>query len=112
MRRIYNDEGRQKTYFRSRGNTNMTFDLRPTEDVLPWLGNANIAFDLRPTEDVLPWPGNANMAFDLRPTGNGYVKSRQNRSKTDKTRHGNDKSSRNQRRRRIHLKSNPVNPLS
>nr|GEX37190.1 hypothetical protein [Tanacetum cinerariifolium] len=52
MRRIYNDEGRQKTYFRSRGNTNMAFDLRSTEDVLPWPGNANIAFDLRPTEDV------------------------------------------------------------
>ncbi|GJX59669.1 hypothetical protein Tco_0291059 [Tanacetum coccineum] len=46
----------------------MAFDLRPTEDVLPWPGNANMAFDLRPTEDVLPWPGNANMAFDLRPT--------------------------------------------
>ncbi|GJZ79174.1 putative ribonuclease H-like domain-containing protein [Tanacetum coccineum] len=50
------------------GNANMAFDLRPTEDVLPWPGNANMAFDLRPTEDVLPWPGNANMAFDLRPT--------------------------------------------
>nr|GEX70926.1 ribonuclease H-like domain-containing protein [Tanacetum cinerariifolium] len=35
-----------------------------------------------------------------------------NHSKTDKTRHGNEKSSRNQSRRRIHLKSNPVNPLS
>ncbi|GKD99030.1 hypothetical protein Tco_1382927 [Tanacetum coccineum] len=45
----------------------MAFDLRPTEDVLPWPGNANMAFDLRPTEDVLPWPGNANMAFDLVP---------------------------------------------
>ncbi|GKC45845.1 hypothetical protein Tco_1063567 [Tanacetum coccineum] len=50
------------------GNPNMAFDLRSTEDVLPWPGNANMAFDLRPTEDVLPWPGNANMAFDLRPT--------------------------------------------
>ncbi|GKA28241.1 hypothetical protein Tco_0714409 [Tanacetum coccineum] len=49
-------------------NANMTFDLRPTEDVLSWPGNANMAFDLRPMEDVLPWPGNANMAFDLRPT--------------------------------------------
>ncbi|GJU88461.1 retrovirus-related pol polyprotein from transposon TNT 1-94 [Tanacetum coccineum] len=48
------------------GNANMAFDLRPTEDVLPWPGNANMAFDLRPTKDVLPWPGNANMAFDLR----------------------------------------------
>ncbi|GJU63668.1 hypothetical protein Tco_1245503 [Tanacetum coccineum] len=46
----------------------MAFDLRPTEDVLPWPGNANMAFDLRPTEDVLPSPGNANMAFDLWPT--------------------------------------------
>ncbi|GJS84819.1 hypothetical protein Tco_0751360 [Tanacetum coccineum] len=37
-------------------DANMAFDLRPTEDVLPWPGNANMAFDLRPTEDVLPWP--------------------------------------------------------
>nr|GEV61136.1 putative reverse transcriptase [Tanacetum cinerariifolium] len=44
--------------------------------------------------------------------GNGYVKSGQNRSKTDKTGHGNEKSSRNRRRRRIYLKSNPVNPLT
>ncbi|GKE27362.1 hypothetical protein Tco_1442746 [Tanacetum coccineum] len=50
------------------GNVNMAFDLRPTEDVLPWPGNANMAFELRPTEDVLPLPGNENMAFDLRPT--------------------------------------------
>ncbi|GJS69060.1 hypothetical protein Tco_0701901 [Tanacetum coccineum] len=35
----------------------MAFDLRPTEDVLPWPGNANMALDLRPTEDILPWPG-------------------------------------------------------
>ncbi|GJY75685.1 hypothetical protein Tco_0480801 [Tanacetum coccineum] len=27
-------------------DANMAFDLRPTEDVLPWLGGANIAFDL------------------------------------------------------------------
>ncbi|GJR84763.1 hypothetical protein Tco_0155548 [Tanacetum coccineum] len=26
-----------------------------------------MAFDLRPTEDVLPWPGGANIAFDLVP---------------------------------------------
>ncbi|GJT45918.1 hypothetical protein Tco_0954633 [Tanacetum coccineum] len=45
----------------------MAFDLRPTEEVLPWPGNANMAFDLRPTEDVLPWPGGANIAFDLVP---------------------------------------------
>nr|GEU32666.1 reverse transcriptase domain-containing protein [Tanacetum cinerariifolium] len=44
--------------------------------------------------------------------GNRYVKSGQNRSKTDKTGHGNEKSLRNQSRRRIHLKSNPVNPLT
>nr|GEX36682.1 hypothetical protein [Tanacetum cinerariifolium] len=44
--------------------------------------------------------------------GNGYVKSGQNRNKTDKTGHGNEKSSRNQSQRRIHLKSKPVNPLS
>nr|GEX80043.1 integrase, catalytic region, zinc finger, CCHC-type, peptidase aspartic, catalytic [Tanacetum cinerariifolium] len=75
MRRIYNDEGGPriiKTDGRRTfvvGNVNMAFDLRPTEDVLPWPGNANMAFDLRPMEDVLPWPGNANMAFDLRPTG-------------------------------------------
>ncbi|GJZ35312.1 hypothetical protein Tco_0581129 [Tanacetum coccineum] len=50
------------------GNANMTFDLRPTEDVLPRSGNANMAFDLQPTKDVLPRPGNANMTFDLRPT--------------------------------------------
>nr|GEV67427.1 TMV resistance protein N [Tanacetum cinerariifolium] len=50
------------------GNANMAFDLRPTEDVLPWPSSANMAFDLRPTEDVLPWPGSANMAFNLRPT--------------------------------------------
>ncbi|GJY76624.1 hypothetical protein Tco_0481740, partial [Tanacetum coccineum] len=29
--------------------------------------DANMAFDLRPTEDVLPWPGGANIAFDLVP---------------------------------------------
>ncbi|GJX53058.1 RPM1-interacting protein 4-like protein [Tanacetum coccineum] len=52
----------------SLGNANMTFDLRPTEDVLLWPGNANMTFDLWPTEDVLQWSGNANMAFDLRPT--------------------------------------------
>nr|GEV68613.1 reverse transcriptase domain-containing protein [Tanacetum cinerariifolium] len=34
-----------------------------------------------------------------------------NRSKTDKIGHGNEKSSRNKSRKRIHLKSNPVNPL-
>nr|GFA08361.1 hypothetical protein [Tanacetum cinerariifolium] len=44
--------------------------------------------------------------------GNGYVKSGQKRSKTDKTRHENEKSSRNRSGRRIHLKSNPVNPLT
>nr|GEW46056.1 putative reverse transcriptase domain-containing protein [Tanacetum cinerariifolium] len=44
--------------------------------------------------------------------GNGYDKSGQKRSKTDKTGHGNEKSSRNHSRRRIHLKSNPVNPLT
>nr|GEV77838.1 hypothetical protein [Tanacetum cinerariifolium] len=44
--------------------------------------------------------------------GNEYVKNGQNQSKTDKTGHGNEKSSRNQSRRRIHLKFNPVNPLS
>nr|GEW44756.1 reverse transcriptase domain-containing protein [Tanacetum cinerariifolium] len=44
--------------------------------------------------------------------GNGYDKSGQNRSKTDKTGHGNEKSSRYRSRRRIHLKSNPVNSLS
>nr|GEX99912.1 hypothetical protein [Tanacetum cinerariifolium] len=44
--------------------------------------------------------------------GNGYDKSGQNQSKIDKTGHGNEKSSRNQSRRRTHLKSNPVNPLS
>nr|GEW59291.1 hypothetical protein [Tanacetum cinerariifolium] len=43
---------------------------------------------------------------------NGYVISGQKQSKTDKTRHGNEKISRNQSRRRIHLKSNPVNPLT
>ncbi|GKD30418.1 hypothetical protein Tco_1241196 [Tanacetum coccineum] len=26
-----------------------------------------MAFDLRPTEDVLPWPGGANVTFDLVP---------------------------------------------
>nr|GFA00516.1 hypothetical protein [Tanacetum cinerariifolium] len=44
--------------------------------------------------------------------GNGYVKSGQKQSKTDKTRHENEKSSRNRSGRRIHLKSNPVNPLT
>ncbi|GJT13612.1 ankyrin repeat-containing domain, PGG domain protein [Tanacetum coccineum] len=48
-------------------DANMAFDLRPTENVLPWPGNVNMAFDLRPTEDVLPWPGGANIAFDLVP---------------------------------------------
>ncbi|GJV88833.1 hypothetical protein Tco_1532771 [Tanacetum coccineum] len=48
----------------------MAFDLRPTEDVLPWPGNANMSFDLRGTKNVLSWPGNANMAFDLRRTKN------------------------------------------
>ncbi|GKD67568.1 hypothetical protein Tco_1321658 [Tanacetum coccineum] len=52
------------------GNANMAFDLRATEDVLPWPGNANMVFDLRRTENVLPWPGNANMAFDLQRTEN------------------------------------------
>nr|GEW15601.1 ribonuclease H-like domain-containing protein [Tanacetum cinerariifolium] len=48
----------------------------------------------------------------LKDIGNRYVKSGQNRSKTDKTRHGNEKSSRNRSRRRIHLKSNPINLLT
>ncbi|GKB96186.1 hypothetical protein Tco_0982323 [Tanacetum coccineum] len=61
-RESFNDRGLGE------GNANMAFDLRPTEDVLPWPGNANIAFDLRLTEDVLSWLGNANMVFDLRPT--------------------------------------------
>nr|GEW18496.1 reverse transcriptase domain-containing protein [Tanacetum cinerariifolium] len=52
-------------------NANMAFDLRQTEDELSWLGNVNMAFDLRQTEDGLPWPGNANMAFDLRQTEDG-----------------------------------------
>nr|GEU56861.1 DUF4219 domain-containing protein/UBN2 domain-containing protein [Tanacetum cinerariifolium] len=53
---------------------------------------------------------NQNLFFTLREEmniGNGYDKSGQNRSKTDKTGHGNEKSSRIQSRRRIHLKSNP-----
>nr|GEV46065.1 reverse transcriptase domain-containing protein [Tanacetum cinerariifolium] len=50
-----------------------------------------------------------NRVFNI---GNGYVKIGQNRRKMDKTRHGNEKSSRNRSRRKIHLKSNPVNPLT
>nr|GEV77459.1 hypothetical protein [Tanacetum cinerariifolium] len=50
----------------------MAFDLRQTEDGLPWPDSANMEFDLWQTEDVLPWPGNANMAFDdLRQTEDG-----------------------------------------
>nr|GEW05289.1 outer membrane protein porin [Tanacetum cinerariifolium] len=45
-------------------------------------------------------------------TSNGYDKSGQDRSKTDKTGHRNEKSSRNRSQRRIHLKSNSVNPLT
>nr|GEU96943.1 hypothetical protein [Tanacetum cinerariifolium] len=44
--------------------------------------------------------------------GTGYVKNRQKQSKTNKTGHENEKSSRNRSQRRIHLKYNPVNPLS
>nr|GEY95960.1 hypothetical protein [Tanacetum cinerariifolium] len=44
--------------------------------------------------------------------GNGYVKSGQNQSKTDKTGHENEKNSRNRSLRQIHLNSNPVNPLT
>ncbi|GJW47574.1 hypothetical protein Tco_0079220 [Tanacetum coccineum] len=38
-------------------DANMAFDLRPTEDVLPWPDNANMAFDLRSTKYVLSWLG-------------------------------------------------------
>ncbi|GKD03611.1 reverse transcriptase domain-containing protein [Tanacetum coccineum] len=44
--------------------------------------------------------------------GNGYRTKEQKQSKTDKTGHRNGKSTRNQSRRRIYLKSNPVNPLN
>nr|GEU92147.1 replication protein A 70 kDa DNA-binding subunit B [Tanacetum cinerariifolium] len=44
----------------------------------------------------------------LKRPGIGYDKSRQNQSKTDKTGNGNEKSSINRSRSRIHLKSNPM----
>ncbi|GJW34413.1 hypothetical protein Tco_0054445 [Tanacetum coccineum] len=78
IRMIYNDEGGSHILHDEMGklippiiaygvnnSANITFVLRPAENVTH--PDANMAFDLRQTEDVLPWPGGANIAFDLVP---------------------------------------------